>query len=95
MGAPSPSQNGAVGVTIGLDAMYLQIQGMAGGLTRVESKLDNLTERLADDIQQARDDVSDHEERIRTLERSRWPLPTLAALTGVAGAATGIVAMIR
>ncbi|WP_265804372.1 hypothetical protein [Wenjunlia tyrosinilytica] len=30
------------------------------------------------------DDVSDHETRLHTLERTRWPLPSLAALTGVA-----------
>lgn len=28
-------------------------------------------------------DVADHETRLRTLERARWPLPSLAALMGV------------
>ncbi|NSC22967.1 hypothetical protein FM076_18075 [Streptomyces albus subsp. chlorinus] len=27
--------------------------------------------------------LDDHEQRIRTLERGRWPLPALAALTGL------------
>jgi hypothetical protein len=28
-------------------------------------------------------DVADHEARIRSLERGRWPLPTIAAMAGV------------
>jgi hypothetical protein len=28
-------------------------------------------------------DLVDHETRIRSLERGRWPLPTIAALTGI------------
>jgi hypothetical protein len=38
-------------------------------------------------------DVADHETRIRTLEKARWPLPTLGVLAGLAGAATGAVAL--
>ncbi|GGO87143.1 hypothetical protein GCM10012280_24950 [Wenjunlia tyrosinilytica] len=36
------------------------------------------------DCKDVTDDVSDHETRLHTLERTRWPLPSLAALTGVA-----------
>lgn len=28
-------------------------------------------------------DLSDHENRIRTIERSRWPLPTITALIAI------------
>ncbi|GAA3230389.1 hypothetical protein GCM10020256_44130 [Streptomyces thermocoprophilus] len=40
-----------------------------------------------------RDDVADHEARIRALERARWPVPTIGVLAGVAGAATGAVSL--
>jgi hypothetical protein len=31
------------------------------------------------------EDVRDHETRIRSLEKARWPLPSLAILVSVAG----------
>lgn len=43
-------------------------------LTRIEGKIENLGQTS-----------TDHELRIRGLERSRWPLPTIAVLTGVGG----------
>lgn len=44
-------------------------------LTRMEGKLDTL-------LQQG----SDHETRLRALERARWPLPALAILISIASA---------
>ncbi|WP_105968361.1 hypothetical protein [Streptomyces geranii] len=38
-------------------------------------------------------DVANHETWLRTLERARWPLPTIGVLAGPAGAATGAVAL--
>ncbi|QFQ97819.1 hypothetical protein F9278_18090 [Streptomyces phaeolivaceus] len=34
--------------------------------------------------------LSDHEDRLDTLERSRWPLPSLAALTSCAALAVTV-----
>lgn len=36
-------------------------------------------------------DVRDHEDRIRVLERARWPLPSLAILLSLASAALAVV----
>lgn len=44
-------------------------------LTRMEGKLDTL-------LQQG----TDHETRLRALERARWPLPALAILISIASA---------
>lgn len=52
-------------------------------LTRVETKLDAVMGTQ-----------TDHEDRIRTLERSRWPLPSIAALIGVCGVAISTYNMI-
>lgn len=37
-----------------------------------------------------RRDVDDHEERIRAIERTRWPLPALAVLVSVAAVLANI-----
>ncbi|MFE4548270.1 hypothetical protein [Streptomyces sp. NPDC056785] len=69
--------------------MYTELRGLSDGVTRVETKLDGIAQGLTD----LGKDVADHETRIRTLERARWPLPTIGALAGVAGAATGVIAL--
>jgi hypothetical protein len=46
--------------------------------------LKSQVERLVDQNIEMSGDVKDHEQRIRTLERARWPLPTLSALIAVA-----------
>lgn len=38
--------------------------------------------------------ISDHESRIRGLERSRWPLPSVAILASVGAAITAVVALL-
>jgi hypothetical protein len=35
---------------------------------------------------------TDHEARIRALERAKWPLPSIAAVAGIAGV---VISMIR
>lgn len=49
-------------------------------LVLVAAALDRLGDRFND---QARD-LSDHETRIRNLERGRWPLPALAVIVSIA-----------
>lgn len=65
--------------------MYAEMRAMSTTMTRMEGKLD-----AAASMQTA---VADHESRLRTLERSRWPLPSLAAVCGVAGLVTGFWSM--
>lgn len=43
-------------------------------LVRVETKIDAIVAK-----------ADDHEARLRILEKARWPLPSVGALTGVAG----------
>jgi hypothetical protein len=40
---------------------------------------------LARQLDKVPGQVDDHEKRLRTLERARWPLPSLAAVCGVGG----------
>ncbi|MFZ3494635.1 hypothetical protein ACODT5_15650 [Streptomyces sp. 5.8] len=69
--------------------MYQEVRGLAQAVGRIESKIDG----ILDETKDIRTDLSDHEMRIRTLERSRWPLPTIGVLAGVGGAVTGALAL--
>jgi len=54
----------------------------------------NLTGRVDVVIAQQADvakDVSDHETRIRSLEKGRWPLPSLAAIVSLAALAITVI----
>ncbi|MGA4900256.1 hypothetical protein ACPCAJ_20980 [Streptomyces griseoincarnatus] len=77
------------GVYIPPAQMYQELRSLSDGVTRVETKLDGIAQGLTD----LGKDVADHETRLRTLERARWPLPTIGVLAGVAGAATGAMAL--
>lgn len=77
------------GVYISSAQMYQELRSLSDGLTRVETKLDGIGQGLTD----LGKDVADHETRLRTLERARWPLPTIGVLAGLVGAATGAVSL--
>lgn len=74
------------GVYISSAQMYQEMRSLHDVVTRVDSKLDALSGQATQ--------IQDHENRIRTLERGRWPLPTIAALAGVVGAGSGLFALL-
>lgn len=71
------------GVQIGAREIYDEVKS-------VGSKLDRLT-NAHDEVQK---DVADHEARIRTLERSRWPLPSLAALISLGALIVALIGLL-
>ncbi|MFS8200467.1 hypothetical protein ACLVWQ_17495 (plasmid) [Streptomyces sp. CWNU-52B] len=83
MATPDP------GVYISPAQTYQEVRDLARTVDRIESKLDG----ILDDTKEIRADLQDHETRLRTLERARWPMPTIGVLAGVAGAATGAIAL--
>ncbi|MFJ9645022.1 hypothetical protein [Streptomyces sp. NPDC101206] len=58
------------------------------GFARVDGSLALLVQR-SDQTDKA---IADHEQRLDQLERSRWPLPSLAALTAVGSLVYTLVA---
>lgn len=56
-------------VSIGAREIYDLLVDMRGQVSR-----------LADQQVGVTDDIKDHEARLRSLERGRWPLPTLGVL---------------
>jgi hypothetical protein len=77
------------GVYISTAQMYQEVRDLAQTVGRIESKVDS----FLDEAKDIRGDLQDHELRIRTLERARWPMPTIGVLAGVAGTATGAIAL--
>lgn len=59
---------------------------LAEGFARVDGSLALLVQRGDQTDRQ----LDDHDQRIAALERSRWPLPALAALVGVIGLALSL-----
>ncbi|MFF9284877.1 hypothetical protein [Streptomyces griseosporeus] len=73
MTIPTPSDPAAVAVELE------KLRGtMETGFARVDGSLALLVQR-GDQTDRA---IADHENRLDALERTRWPLPSLAALTG-------------
>ncbi|WP_155053933.1 hypothetical protein, partial [Streptomyces blattellae] len=60
------------GVYISNAQMYQEVRDLAQTVGRIENKVDG----FLDEAKDIRSDVQDHELRIRTLERARWPMPT-------------------
>ncbi|KUF19595.1 hypothetical protein [Streptomyces silvensis] len=76
MTIPTPSDPAAVAVELE------KLRGtMAEGFARVDGSLALLVQR-GDQTDRA---IADHETRLDTLERSRWPLPSVAALVALVG----------
>ncbi len=76
-----------------LSSVALELERLRGtmeaGFARVDGQLALLVQR-GDQTDRR---VDDHETRLDALEKTRWPLPTIGVLAGVAGAATGAVAL--
>lgn len=69
------------GFVVTPEQMYTAIQDLRSEITKLGTKMDVY---IAHD-EETKKDVADHESRIRSLEKSRWPLPSLAAVISVLG----------
>lgn len=67
-------------VTITAREIYDAVMHLTGRVDQQIHKLDELAE-----------DVRDHESRIRSLEKGRWPLPSLAVLVSLTGLAIAVI----
>ncbi|MEJ8653869.1 hypothetical protein WKI65_38985 [Streptomyces sp. MS1.AVA.3] len=75
-------------VTLELERLRGSVES---GFARLDGRLDLLAQR--DDQTDKR--LDEHDRRLDTLERARWPLPSLAALVGAAGCALSVWQLTR
>lgn len=87
---------------VGWAAVIITPREIYDGLVRVSAQLAAIQQQLVQHTDEhERRDVAidarfqDHEDRIRAIETNRWPLPSIAALTGVAGAAVSVFVLLR
>ncbi|MGW1039903.1 hypothetical protein [Streptomyces sp. NPDC002547] len=73
------------GVYIAPGQMYQELRTLSDGMTRMETKLDGIVHGLSD----VGKDLTDHETRIRALERRVW---TASGVATVLGAGAGVLA---
>ena len=67
-------------VIIGTREIYDEMQKILARQERDSAKLD----RMSYQVEQLSTKVADQERRLRTLERARWPLPSVSLLVAVA-----------
>ncbi|WP_435209535.1 hypothetical protein [Streptomyces sp. bgisy034] len=75
---------------------------VATGFAEVKGSLAVLVERSTRnerDLAQLREDTGKEIDELRAdveaLKKGRWPLPAIGVLTGVAGAATGVISLMQ
>ncbi len=67
-------------VEVSLWTIYQQLQAVIATVTRIEERQAESTTHL-----------TDHEGRLRGLERRRWPIPSLTVVTSVAALIVAII----
>ncbi|RPE27269.1 hypothetical protein [Kitasatospora cineracea] len=78
------------GVTVALELAELR-RSVDVGFARTDGQLNLLLQRA--DQTDAR--VADLDKRVDSLERGRWPLPTIAALAGIGGLVLAAVPLLQ
>ncbi|MEU2134720.1 hypothetical protein [Streptomyces sp. NPDC018352] len=79
----------------GSERVAVELAEMRGeirtGFAELNGRLDLALQRTAT----AESGIAALEGRVASLERGRWPMPTIGVLAGVAGTATGVLALLR
>lgn len=78
-------------VTIGAREIYDQV-------TRIGTAVERLADQyvgLGRDIAGVVEDVKDHEHRLRSLERARWPLPAVSVLLALAALVLAAIPLLK
>ncbi|MEU6943342.1 hypothetical protein ABZ943_43300 [Streptomyces rubiginosohelvolus] len=71
-------------------AVALELERMRGSLEAGFARADGQLALLVQRSDQTDKQLADHEARLDLLERSRWPLASIAALTATAGVAIAL-----
>ncbi len=74
-----------------LGSVHIGAREIYAAVVRLTAAVDRLTDQHSDQAQ----DIRDHEARLRSLERGRWPLPSAAVLISVAAAVMALIQLVR
>ncbi|MFF7901158.1 hypothetical protein ACFZCV_20535 [Streptomyces sp. NPDC007920] len=69
---------------------FAEVKGSLAVLVEQSQRTKEDVDRLRADTEK---DIGALRTEVEALKRNRWPLPAIGALTGMAGAATGVVAL--
>ncbi|MFC9330114.1 hypothetical protein [Kitasatospora sp. NPDC057015] len=84
--------DGQPGLGVEVAVKLEHIRGiMETGFARLNGRLDVVSTRIA----QLEDEVATLREEMEAVQRSRWPLPSLAALTGIGALVLSVVVYLR
>ncbi|MFG2592918.1 hypothetical protein OG379_23195 [Streptomyces sp. NBC_01166] len=76
-------------------AVALELERLRGSLEAGFARADGQLALLVQRSDQTDKQLADHEARLDTLERSRWPLASIGALTAAAGLAVALWESVR
>lgn len=81
------------GVVITAREIYDAVVRLTGRMDVLIEQHSAMTQDLRDHEVRADTRHADHESRLRSLEKARWPLPSLAAVVSLASLAVAIIRM--
>jgi hypothetical protein len=79
------------GVVITAREIYDSVVRLTGRVDVLIEQHASLAQDLSDHEHRADTRYADHEARLRSLERARWPLPSLAAAVSIASLAIALI----
>lgn len=79
------------GITITAREIYDAVVRLTGRVDVLIEQHNNVVSDLQQHEQRADARYADHEGRLRSLEKARWPLPSLAAVVSVAALAVAVI----
>ncbi|MFD8820857.1 hypothetical protein ACFV1C_00560 [Streptomyces sp. NPDC059605] len=79
----------------GPDRVAVELAELRGEIRTAFAELGGRLDLVLQRTEATESDIAQLEARVASLERGRWPLPTIGVLAGVAGAATGALALLR
>ncbi|MGW3164846.1 hypothetical protein ACWC9Q_18620 [Streptomyces sp. NPDC001142] len=77
------------------DRIAVELAELRGEIRTSFAELGGRIDLVLQRAEATESDVSALEDRVATLERRVWALPSVGAVTGIAGAATGLIALFR
>lgn len=94
------TQPDAGGVLIKLEDIYRMLVALTSRVDSALSQHEQVRQVVAEHEVQLRplagtaERLTDHEGRLRQLERSRWPLPSIAALVSIGSLVVAVLALV-